>query len=267
MNKKNKKNKNRKNKKNKYKMNKKNKNKKNKNKKKERKRGIRNGRDWAFHPSGGKGPPYMKTRDLQLKWTINDMVCSDAGIYECAVYYNKGYNTLTFVGQQNLSARVPAKVVMKTTPKDQKNEFKKDADVNISCRVLGPQNVRIVWLSRAAGSKDFKPESNNVTGKPEYLQLDTCGFPVYKLTSYVTIKMTEDYHGRVYVCSAKNDGDPDQSASLTLYLKTQDTFGDGRDVHVIMGFVLGFLGAILIFFGIKIYMEKTHTDLGEASKH
>ncbi|KAK3769036.1 hypothetical protein RRG08_025555 [Elysia crispata] len=212
-----------------------------------------NSRDWTFD---FKEPlnPTVSTRDSNIKWTMKDATCADAAMYECKVGYNGDAPLLTLLGHQNVSARAAVRNLFVTIdPQNANFRYSENDNVTMACTVEGPPGLLIVWRSGYPNSglfQDYSVAADIVEDNPSPVSTDACGAMMYR--SSLSIMLTNNDNGLMYVCAARYDNDPELVDNITLSVGPSDPGGPApstsgsNDTGMIVGIVFGILAFIII---------------------
>ncbi|GFR84642.1 hypothetical protein ElyMa_004155200 [Elysia marginata] len=186
---------------------------------------IPNLRKWDIKFSGAPTPFTGLSRGMKIELTINDAKCGDAGIYECAVVYTDE-NSLSgsASGQQNISSKAAVQdMFMSLEPYDQNNRYTTGTNLTLRCVVIGSQNLQLSWLYA---------ESNNpralspVSVEPDPLMTRAlkreCDSVEFR--SHLSLQLTEEDNGRMYICSARDGNEPEYRANETLSISAASGF-------------------------------------------
>ncbi|KAK3779224.1 hypothetical protein RRG08_025562, partial [Elysia crispata] len=176
-----------------------------------------NSRDWTFdfkEPSN----PTVSTRDSDIKWTMKDATCADSAMYECKVVYNGDAPLQILFGHQNVSARAAVRNLFVTIdPQNANFRYSENDNVTMACTVEGPPGLLIVWRSGYPNSglfQDYSVAADIVEDNPSPVSTDACGAMMYR--SSLSIMLTKNDDGLMYVCAARYDNDPELVDNITL---------------------------------------------------
>lgn len=223
-------------------------------------------RKWSFDFLGGSPSYKGPTRDMNIRWVLNDARCvDDAGAYFCHAYMLGNVSVASFE-KITVTARAPIRVSLIANPYSKDHDYEVKTNVTVTCIVYGPPKLTISMFSRTASSLgrfinlDMKTVSEPTVSVPE----EKCTTAKYKHNISLVVEPVDD--GHEFVCTAKLDIHNHKSANLTLFVVTENKgpYEDGSNIGCyFVGFTIGFCLGVVMFLGVASNTENFNDELVE----